>query len=92
MEIRIGHELPRADALERLRRAMRRADLDEDTAGPDEFSGRVLKRTPLGAVEGEWRVEETFVVVVVSKKPAWLPEAAIRQPLEQGLRDALIAE
>lgn len=89
MEIRIAHGLGRDEALARLRAAMRRADLDETQDAADGYAGRVKKATPLGAVEGEWRVEELEVVVVVSKKPAWLPADAIQRPLEQGLREAL---
>lgn len=88
MEIRVGHELGREPALERLRRAAEKLGLELE-AEPGAFDGLVRRTLPFGVIESSFAVSEQEVRVTLLRKPAVIPEGAVRRLVEDGLRQEL---
>ena len=83
------HALEPEDAAARVRAAADRIEARHETSSDDGLGGTMSKDTPFGALRAEWRVSAGEIVVTIAKRPAFLPEGAVRRMLTDGLGEAL---
>lgn len=86
MEVRILHALAAQEIARRIRASAAKHDV-EFTPGADELRGVLAKDAGfLGRVRASYAIEADALVVVVSERPAFLPEPTLRRMLEDELR------
>lgn len=89
MEIRVPHQLAPDEVARRIATAADRHDVEfvPDASGA---SGTLSKDAGfLGTVRARYSIEPGELVVVVSERPAFLPEGTLRRMIEDELRKLL---
>lgn len=86
MEIRVPHTLSSQELARRIAAAADRHEV-EFTPNADGKGGVLSKDAGfLGTVRAQYSIEAQALVVLVSEKPAFLPEATLRRMLEDELK------
>jgi hypothetical protein len=86
MEIRVPHQLAPEELARRIAAAADRHELEfvPDASGA---SGTLAKDAGfLGTVRARYSLEKDALLVVVSERPAFLPEATLRRMVEDELK------
>lgn len=88
MEIRVTHTLGREQGMQRMLAAAGRLGLELEVQ-EGAYEGEVRKSSPLGAIQARFSILEAEAVIVITKKPAFLPQDTVRRAIEEGLREEL---
>jgi hypothetical protein len=82
--VRIEHRLAPEEVQRRVAALARKHSLGH-TEEPGGRSGKLVKETPFGPVEGRYQVEAGALVLEITARPAFLPESLLRRQLEEKL-------